>query len=509
MSVDFVRLTEEAIHNGEWTFSEIEERMLIGRLGEQDYLVSQRSLIDELHILQYELRKLSDVYRHNVAGVAGVNEAVYFKVFELVSLQKQRRVALDISETQKELESILLDAVKMGASDLHITRNDIVAQFEVRVNGLLIPMMQMPSSKCDELVFVLYNVQATTRDTTWNRTIPQSANILYTLNKRSFRFRYAHFPVFGETADCYHAVLRIIPAGMAKGSVANLDKLGVSSEELDDLKKILSNPYGAYIIAGTTGSGKSTTLKNLMEWLQINRYGDRGCFLTVEDPVEYQIYGAKQSSVLSTDGGGFHSAIKSALRRDPDVLMVGEIRDNISANALAGAVESGHYCFTTVHAGNIVSLLQRLSAMGITKDKLSTPGFVAGLQCQKLVPVICVHCRKPIEISFGGQSVNLYEQNESGCDSCKRTGISGRQLVMEYMRPTYDEMEAISREAWLQVYTFWRKKRITAPGISEGFEIKEKVFAEVLRGRVCATWFSMEFGDIEQDDMGVILGKIQ
>lgn len=92
----------------------------------------------------------------------------------------------------------------------------------------------------------------------------------------------------------------------------------------------------AYIIAGTTGSGKSTTLKNLMEWMQINRYDNRGCFLTVEDPVEYQIYGATQSSVLSGESGGFHSAIKSSLRRDPDVLMVGEIRDNISSNALAG-----------------------------------------------------------------------------------------------------------------------------------------------------------------------------
>ncbi|MCR8999752.1 ATPase, T2SS/T4P/T4SS family [Rahnella perminowiae] len=509
MILDFVRLTEESLHNGEWTFSEIEDHMLLARSQGQEFLVSQRSVVEELHIIQYEIRKLNDVHRHQVLGVAGVSESVYFKIFELVSLQKLSSVALDISETQKELEAILIEAVNMGASDLHITRNDILAQLEVRVNGMLVPMMQMASSKCDELVFVLYNVQASTRDTTWNRTIPQSANILYTLNKLSFRFRYAHFPIFGETNDCYHAVLRIIPSGLSKSAVANLSRLGISDDELEDLKKILSNPYGAYIIAGTTGSGKSTTLKNLMEWLQINRYSSRGCFLTVEDPVEYQIFGAKQSSVVSVEGGGFHSAIKSALRRDPDVLMVGEIRDNISANALAGAVESGHYCFTTVHAGNIVSLLQRLSAMGITSDKLSTPGFIAGLQCQKLVPVICPHCHRSVEMTFGGKTMSLYEQNESGCVHCKYTGISGRQLVMEYMLPTYDELAAISKQEWLQVYTLWRKKRLSAPGLSEGFEIKEKVFAEILRGRVCAAWFSMEFGDVEQENMAVILGKIQ
>ncbi|WP_037035058.1 ATPase, T2SS/T4P/T4SS family [Rahnella sp. WP5] len=509
MILDFIRLTDDSIHSGEWTFAEIEDRMLLARLGTQEYLVSQRSLIEELHILQYEVRKMNDIHRHKIVGIGGVTEAVYFKIYELVSLQKQSRVALDISETQKELEAILIEAVDMGASDLHITRNDILAQLEVRVNGMLLPMMQMPASKCDELVFVLYNVQASTRDTTWNRTIPQSANILYTLNGLSFRFRYAHFPIFGETNDCFHAVLRIIPSGLSKGAVANLNKLGISEEELEDLKKILSNPYGAYFIAGTTGSGKSTTLKNLMEWLQVNRYGNKGCFLTVEDPVEYQIFGAKQSSVVSVEGGGFHSAIKSALRRDPDVLMVGEIRDSISANALAGAVESGHYCFTTVHAGNIVSLLQRLSAMGITSDKLSTPGFIAGLQCQKLVPVICPRCHHSVEITFGEKLMTLYEQNERGCEKCKHTGISGRQLVMEYMRPTYDELAAISKQEWLQVYTLWRKKRISSPGLSEGFEIKEKVFAEVLRGRVCATWFSMEFGDVDKDNSEIIHGKVR
>ncbi|MGL5698322.1 MAG: ATPase, T2SS/T4P/T4SS family [Kluyvera sp.] len=460
--------------------------------------------------MQAVIYRLQVAHNVQVKGIAQVSEINYYLIVEQLLSKENKLLEQESSNTQLALEEMLKKAVALRASDLHITRNDMVANIELRINGVLCPFLQMKASRCDELVFVLYNVEASTRDTTWNRNIAQNANIFYSLEGKSYRFRYAHYPIFGETSDCYHVVLRIIPSGLDKASVASLDKLGVSDAEISDLKKILSNPYGAYIIAGTTGSGKSTTLKNLMEWMQINRYDNRGCFLTVEDPVEYQIYGATQSSVLSGESGGFHSAIKSSLRRDPDVLMVGEIRDNISSNALAGAVESGHYCFTTVHAGNIVSLLQRLSALGITSDKLSTPGFIAGLQCQKLIPVLCSECK----ISLGptaikGREFQLYEKNPQGCPACKRTGIGGRQLVMEYLLPVYDELEAIAEQKWLKVYTIWREKRLKQTSLSEGFEIKEKTMAAVLQGRVCATWFQMEFGHVVQEELEVIVEKIR
>ena len=508
MILDFLYLTSDSVMAGEWRFVEYEEDLITGSFDDREYLLTVKSLSDNLLTLDSDISRLNSFYSCDICGIAIISEADYYRVLEQASVNKRKLNLADNSDIQNALESILLSAVNMGASDLHITRNDNIAQIELRVNGVLSTFMQMKADKCDELVFVLYNVEASTKDTTWNRAIPQSANILYTLGNNNYRFRYAHFPIFGETAGCYHAVLRVIRSGIQKAAIASLDKLGVSDDELSDLKKILSNPYGAYIIAGTTGSGKSTTLKNLMEWLQINRYDDKGCFLTVEDPVEYQIYGAKQSSVLNAEGGGFHLAIKSALRRDPDVLMVGEIRDNISANALAGAVESGHYCFTTVHAGNIVSLLQRLSALGITSDKLSTPGFVAGLQCQKLIPVLCNKCKISKEITILGKSFSVFTRHNLGCSNCKDTGIAGRQLVLEYMRPGYEELEAISKQEWLRVYTIWRAKRKLMPSLSEGFEIKEKVMAKVLAGQVCSSWFDLEFGVLENEALEVILEKI-
>lgn len=509
MILDYIQFAEESLYSDEWTFVEYDNSIIVASNNSESWLLDYSSLTESFTSIQAIIHHLKKAHSLSVRGIAHITEEIYFRIVERIATAESRLLEQESSNTQIYLEHLLQRAVDMGASDLHITRNDAVANIELRINGVLCPFIQMKASRCDEIVFVLYNVEASTRDTTWNRNISQNANILYNLKGRSYRFRYAHFPVFGETSNCYHAVLRIIPSGLDKASVASMDKLGVSAEEISDLKRILSNPYGAYIIAGTTGSGKSTTLKNLMEWMQIHRYDNRGCFLTVEDPVEYQIYGAKQSSVLSGESGGFHSAIKSSLRRDPDVLMVGEIRDNISSNALAGAVESGHYCFTTVHAGNIVSLLQRLSALGITSDKLSTPGFIAGLQCQKLIPLLCPECKIPAPGRIiSGRTFTQFQKNSKGCVRCKETGIAGRQLVMEYLLPVYDELEAIAEQKWLKVYTLWRRKRLEVTGLSEGFDIREKTMSAVLQGRVCAEWFQMEFGEIAQEDLEVLVEKI-
>lgn len=512
MSLEFLRISSDELLTGKWAYLEFEGIGFTVMTEEAEYLLITHLEVSDLFTYQIQISRLISQHKRQVIGLALVSEEDYYQVIEHVSLKQldDANKNINITDTQKQLAALLQRAVSMGASDLHITRNDILAQIEVRINGVLMPCMQIKSQLCDELVFVLYNVEATTRDTTWNRAIPQSANILYSLSGKPYRFRYAHFPIFGETPDCYHAVLRIIPSGLQKGNIGSLDKIGISADEIVDLKKILSNPYGAYVIAGTTGSGKSTTLKNLMEWLQINRFDDRGCFLTVEDPVEYQIYGAKQSSVVGVEGGGFHAAIKSALRRDPDVLMVGEIRDNISANALSGAVESGHYCFTTVHAGNIVSLLQRMSALGIGSDKLSTPGFIAGLQCQKLVPLLCDNCKVVLGTrTISGHQFTVYTAGEGGCPQCKHSGIKGRQLAMEYFLPTYEELATISKQEWLNTFTLWRNKRHTALGLTEGFEIREKVMAHVLKGRIDANWYAMEFGSIGQEELEMIVEKIR
>lgn len=500
---DMSYLDESGYH-----FSVIESNLILAKKNSGQFVVFYDLSLDYFHLIREKIDYVKYKHRIEADGIVLLDESTYFQIIERDSLQAKAKKVIKSSKVQIELELLLTQATEAGASDLHITRGDILSRIEFRINGELRLHSQMRSKRCDELVFVLYNVEATTKETTWNRQIPQSANILYTLNDRKYRFRYAHFPIFGESPDCYHCVLRIISADIDKVVNPNLEKTGFSTEEISDVRKILSNPYGVYFIAGTTGSGKSTTLKTVMEWLQINRYDDKGCFLTVEDPVEYYIYGAKQSSVLDVNGGGFHAAIKSALRRDPDVLMIGEIRDTVSANALAGAVESGHYCFTTVHAGSIVTLLQRLSALGITGDKLSTPGFIAGLQCQKLMPLVCPECSVAKSVTINNRDINVRTKNNSGCSNCNYSGIKGRKLIAEYMLPKQDELLAISKSNWIEAYILWRKKRFSCPGLSEGFSIKEKTMSLVVQGFVCYEWFTHEFGEVDSEDMEVIFAKI-
>lgn len=508
LSVFKLTIDKSSFDDLNYEFNIIKKNIVIANDGIYDYLLLYDISISNFLSIREKLNNIRNDYKLDVNHILLIDKYIYFEVLERYSQQEKTKTSVKVSDVQIELENLLTLATESGASDLHITRGDILSKIEFRINGELRLHSQMYSARCDELVFVLYNVEATTKETTWNRQIPQSANILYTLNNKKFRFRYAHFPIFGETPDCYHCVLRIISADIDKVVNPSLEKTGFSPEEIADVKKILSNPYGVYFIAGTTGSGKSTTLKTVMEWLQINRYNDKGCFLTVEDPVEYYIYGTKQSSVLDVSGGGFHAAIKSALRRDPDVLMIGEIRDTVSSNALAGAVESGHYCFTTVHAGSIVTLLQRLSALSITGDKLSTPGFIAGLQCQKLMPLVCPNCSNEKNVVINNRNINVRVKNDAGCDNCKFTGIKGRKLVAEYMLPKQDELIAISKSNWLDAYIHWRKKRFSRPGISEGFSIKEKTMFFVLQGMICYDWFMHEFGKVEDEDMEVIFEKI-
>ncbi|MDA5318410.1 ATPase, T2SS/T4P/T4SS family [Vibrio cholerae] len=498
------------LQRSHWHSVKLEDEFIVASNDVHNALVLGLTTEQDLDLTYIQVQILKAKYQHkmDIDSVIALSNDEYFNYVQNARDAEDEQDADTTSDIQVQLEKLLLHAVDQGASDLHITRGDTVAKVELRINGVLFVDSYMTAKKCDELVFVLYNVQATTKETTWNRSIAQNANILYTLGGRSYRFRYAHYPVFGETDGCYHCVLRIIPSGLSTTIVPDLNRIGLSEGEIEDVKRILSNPYGAYIIAGTTGSGKSTTLKNLMEWMQVNRYDDKGCFLTVEDPVEYQIYGAKQSSVLDVDGGGFHSAIKSALRRDPDVLMVGEIRDPVSSNALAGAVESGHYCFTTVHAGNIVTLLQRLTALGIPADKLSTPGFIAGLQCQKLVPVLCEHCKEPKQVTVCGSEMTVYTSSSEGCVKCNFRGVAGRQLTVEYILPTQDELEALANHAFLKVYQLWRNKRRATATMREGFSIREKAFAYSLQGRVCYDWFHLEFGALPEEDVEYILEKI-
>lgn len=412
-------------------------------------------------------------------------------------------VSKNKTRSEDRILNILNKAIKENASDVHFIRDDDIAKIKFRVNGKIDLHQEILASDCDELLFVLYNVMASTKETTWNTKSPQDANILLDINDVNFRFRYSHMPIFGKgnEGSPYHAVLRVIYPNLNRSGCTDLASLNLRQEEQQLVDDILSNPSGLFVVSGVTGSGKSTSLKNYMEYLYFTKYQEKGCFLTVEDPVEYVIEGAQQSSVIKSKAGEnlFAEAIRSSMRRDPDVLMIGEIRDNQTGQALASAVESGHLCLTTIHAGNVVGVLQRLNGLGIALDKLSTPGFIVGVMNQKLVPQVCSHCSQAIKNEFD-RDIRI---QGDGCNKCNNHGIIGRKLVVEQMIPDLNVLKLLSEHRWVDIYSYNKSKRSSSV-LGEGFSIKDKIYYLCLEGFVCGNYFRSSYGSLETDDENFI-----
>ncbi|AAW87938.1 toxin coregulated pilus biosynthesis protein TcpT [Aliivibrio fischeri ES114] len=432
----------------------------------------------------------------------------YFKLLDIKLLESHK---LDLSKKTKSEErclNIFKQAIINKASDVHFIRNDDTAKIKFRINGKVELQQEVLGTDCDEMLFVMYNVMASTKETTWNTKAPQDANILLDIENVSYRFRYAHMPIFGKgtSGASYHAVVRVIYPNENKNVCTDLGILGLRKDEVVAIDHMLSNPSGLIVVSGVTGSGKSTALKNYMEYLFYTKYHEKGCFVTVEDPVEYVIEGAQQSSVTKSKNGSnlFSEAIRSSMRRDPDVLMIGEIRDLQTGSALSSAVESGHLCLTTVHAGNSVGVLQRLVGLGIESDKLSTPDFIAGIMNQKLVPRICPDCAQE-SINDYGRKIKI---QGDGCVECNFKGVIGRILVIELMIPDFNILKLVSEHKWVDIYSYLKAQR-KPDNLTQGYSIKDKIYYLSLTGQVCGNYFRSYFGYMENDDESLVFSVYQ
>lgn len=423
-------------------------------------------------------------------------------------LKKFNDQKLELSNIEKKVVDLLREAIDVSASDVHFVRNSESCEIKFRVNGYIDIYEVIPSEECDYLMFVLYNVMAATKDTTWNRKTPQDANILLSIKSKDYRFRYSHMPIFGEGGFNYHSVIRIIYPSTNDLTCICYEDFGYNQCDTNIIRTILNKSQGLFIVSGTTGSGKSTSLKKYIEALYHEKYNRKGVFITVEDPVEYLISGTQQSSVLASGKNSenpFTLAVKSAMRRDPDVLMIGEIRDSSTADALSNAVESGHYCLSTIHAGSVLSVVQRLIGLGMKLDKIISPGFLAGITCQKLVPRLCEFCKvTTIDNDF---QIEIFHANDKGCKSCNNTGFSGRVLLIECLVPNIEDLKLISNQDWVGLYNSYREKRIqntVTVGLGEGFTIKDKAYLNVLSGNVCINFLKLHFGEITPLDKEIL-----
>jgi type IV pilus assembly protein PilB len=324
----------------------------------------------------------------------------------------------------KLVHSIIADAIEQGASDIHIDPGEGDMRVLFRIDGVL---SQTSTLKRSMATSVISRVKIMSEMDISERRVPQDGRFALTVTGRRVDVRVTTLPlVHGEGA-----YLRILDKGV---TVRGLESLGMQRTEQDRFAYAISRPNGAVLVTGPTGSGKSTTLYAALG--AVND-GSRS-ILTIEDPVESRIAGVKQMQVAPKAGMTFAGGLRAMLRADPDVIMVGEIRDRETAHIAVEAALTGHLVLSTLHTRDAPSALGRLMDMGIEPFLISSA--IDCIVAQRLVRTLCAHCKRP---SKAPESLlaeyGLYESEafESvGCSRCATTGYRGRMGIYEVMSVT-------------------------------------------------------------------------
>lgn len=362
--------------------------------------------------------------------------------------EKELQDNLNMQEAQEESEvndspivqlirSIIEQAVRQRASDIHIESLENQIRVRYRVDGVLYETMRYESNLLPAIVARIKIIGG--MDISEKRK-PQDGRLTMVVDRSEYDIRVSVLPtVYGEKI------------AMRISSNKNLSKakteLGFSMSEMKKFNKILDNPHGIILITGPTGSGKSTTLYTALS--ELNKEGIN--IVTVEDPVEANIEGINQMQVNYKVGLTFANALRSILRQDPDIIMIGEIRDNDTAEIAIRASITGHLVVSTLHTNNAASAVTRLMDMGV--DSYLIADATVGVIAQRLVRRLCPHCKEAslttslenILLKLGSESQEIY--HPKGCNYCNNKGYFGRIGVYEIMPVTPSIKEVINEEA--------------------------------------------------------------
>jgi type IV pilus assembly protein PilB len=360
---------------------------------------------------------------------------------ETISIEKLTAES-DISPIIRLVDTTIFTALQRRASDIHIESRDDSVVIKYRIDGVLQQAMQ-PIAK-EHHSTIISRIKVMSELDISERRVPQDGRFRVRYNGRSIDFRVSIMPsIHGEDA-----VLRVLDkeSMSEKFHKLTLDVVGFNEEDLHKFRRYIKEPYGMVLVTGPTGSGKTTTLYAALNEIKV----DEDKFLTIEDPVEYQIVGITQIPVNEKKGLTFARGLRSILRHDPDKIMVGEIRDTETAQIAINAALTGHLVFTTVHANNVVDVLGRFLNMGV-----EAYNFVSSLNCilaQRLVRLICEYCKKEVHYSdevLEASGLNLDEWRNvtfyegEGCIECSGTGFKGRSAIHELLELTDNVREMI------------------------------------------------------------------
>ena len=415
----------------------IDDVRRITKMDVSPMIASEKSILDKLNNLESsKAGTMEDIINDaaDAEGLETVNEAV-----EQVNLD-QLAASSEEAPVIKLANLILVQAIKERASDIHLEPFEKMVRLRYRVDGALIDKVPPPKNLQIALASRL-KIMASLDIA--ERRLPQDGRMRVKVSGRDFDLRVSFLPtVHGEKC-----VLRVLDKSNLS---ASMDKLGLDPDTFRRFKSAVDAPHGLLLVTGPTGSGKTTTLYSALNELNNPEYN----IVTVEDPVEFQIPGINQVPVKKEIGLTFASALRSILRQDPDILMIGEIRDTETAEIAVEAALTGHQVLSTMHCNDAPGAVARLDDMSIAPFLISSSVILAC--AQRLMRRICTHCKEPVTYpasmyrdlgipvnSFDG--VTLYRGR--GCDRCNNMGYSGRLAIVEAMTVTDDIRKAIISRA--------------------------------------------------------------
>jgi type II secretory ATPase GspE/PulE/Tfp pilus assembly ATPase PilB-like protein len=362
--------------------------------------------------------------------------------------------------------ALLVDAVKRGASDIHFEPEFAFLRVRYRIDGVL---EQVRSLHKNYWPGIAVRVKVISGMNIAETRAPQDGRISLNLNGRPIDFRVATQPtIHGE-----NIVLRVLDR---EKSIINLDQMSLPKHVLNTLSLMLARPEGILVITGPTGSGKTTTLYSLLSQLNVESVN----IMTLEDPVEYPVAMMRQTSVNEAAKMDFVNGIRSMMRQDPDIILVGEVRDRDTAEMAFRAAMTGHQVFTTLHTNSALGAFPRLLDIGILPDIIA--GNVIGVIAQRLVRLLCTHCKEAYHPTREERQVlgveadpGLKIYRPTGCKQCNFRGYRGRTAIMEILRMDSDLDELVARRA--------TARELRSVAVEKGFRpLVEEGVARILHG---------------------------
>jgi type IV pilus assembly protein PilB len=393
---------------------------------------------------EYTLRTaIEKHYEQTDAQLQTILKDIEDEDLEVIEEQEDDEAPTQLSDDApvvKLINGILTDAVKRGASDIHIEPFEKEIRVRYRIDGALQEVMKPPiklRAALTSRVKIMSNLNIA------ERRVPQDGRIKLKMGKKVIDFRVSTLPViFGEKI-----VLRILDKG---NLTLDLTKFGFEPQAEKDLMSAILNPYGMVLVTGPTGSGKTTTLYSALSRINTIEVN----IMTAEDPVEYNIHGINQVLVRTEIGMTFAAALRAFLRQDPNIVMVGEIRDIETGSIAIKAALTGHLVLSTLHTNDAPSTITRMIDMGI--EPFNVASAVNLIVAQRLVRRICSDCKaehkySPEELAAMGlsedEAAGITFYKGEGCDSCGDTGYRGRQGLYEVMAMTAELRRMVLRGA--------------------------------------------------------------